>query len=78
VTLEGAVNPGTETELSVALTAPTEAGTYRSNWMMTDFSGTYFGDEVYVLIVVSGSASSTPTTQPSATFTATAAATQQP
>ena len=78
VTLEGTVNPGSETELSVALTAPTKAGTYRSNWMMTDFSGTYFGDEVYVLIVVNGSASSTPTTQPSATFSATAMATQQP
>jgi hypothetical protein len=78
LTLEGAVNPGTETELSVTLTAPTEAGTYRSNWIMTDFGGTYFGDEVYVLIVVSGSATSTPTVQPSATLTPTATVTQEP
>jgi len=78
LTLEGAVNPGTETELSVTLTAPMEAGTYRSNWIMTDFSGIYFGDEVYVLIVVSSSASATPEIQPSATFTATASVTQEP
>jgi hypothetical protein len=78
MTLEGPINPGTETELSVALTAPTAAGTYRSNWIMTDFGGTYFGDEVYVLIVVSGSATATPEIQPSATLTATATMTQEP
>ena len=36
----------------------------------------YFGDEVYVLIVVGDSASSTPTVPPSETSTATATATQ--
>lgn len=77
MTLEGAVSAGTETELSVILTAPTAAGTYRSNWMMTDFGGTYFGDEVYVLIIVSGSASSTSTVQ-SSTSTATIAVTETP
>jgi hypothetical protein len=76
VTLESAVNPGTVTELSVDLTAPTPAGTYRGNWIMTDFGGTYFGDEVYVLIVVSSSETSTPTVQPTATIAATA--TQEP
>jgi len=78
LTLESAVNPGTVTELSVDLTAPTQAGTYRSNWIMTDFGGTYFGDEVYVLIVVSDGATSTPAVQESATSTVTATATQQP
>ena len=78
LTLEGAVNAGTETELTVTLTAPTEAGTYRSNWIMTDFSGTYFGDEVYVLIIVNGTASSTPTAQLSSTPTTTIAVTDTP
>jgi hypothetical protein len=71
LTLEGAVNAGSEAELSVTLTAPTEAGTYRSNWIMTDFGGTYFGDEVYVLIIVNGSASSTPSIQSTSTSTET-------
>ncbi len=81
MTLEGAVSAGTETELSVILTAPTASGTYRSNWMMTDFGGTYFGDEVYVLIIVSGSASSTSTVQSStstATITVTETLTETP
>ena len=51
------VTPGTETELSLALTAPNTTGTFRGNWRMTNAAGAYFGDEVYVLIVVSGSAS---------------------
>lgn len=76
--LEKTVKPGAETELSVALTAPTTPGTYRSNWRMSTESGAYFGDEVYVLIVVSGTpaASSSPTATgtrgPTATTTATA------
>jgi hypothetical protein len=76
--LEKTVKPGAEIELSVALTAPTTPGTYRSNWRMSTESGAYFGDEVYVLIVVSGTpaASSSPTATgtkgPTATTTATA------
>jgi len=56
---------------SVSLTAPSSAGTYRGNWRMTTSTGTYFGDEVYVLIVV-GSSTATATTQASATSVATA------
>lgn len=78
LTLEGAVNAGTEAELSVTLTAPTEAGTYRSNWIMTDFGGTYFGDEVYVFIIVNGSASSTPSVQSTSTSTETPTETPEP
>ena len=61
LTLDKAVNAGTETELSVALTAPTTPGSYRGNWRMTNAAGTHFGDEVFVLIIVEGSAS-TPST----------------
>jgi len=74
VGLENAVQPGSETNISVALTAPTSAGTYRGNWRMTNASATYFGDEVYVLIVVSGSAA-TATSGPSATIAPTEAPT---
>jgi hypothetical protein len=72
-TLQTAVSVGSETELSVSLTAPTTKGTYRGNWRMTNASNAFFGDEVYVLIVVSGS-TMTPTT-PTATVTATPSAT---
>lgn len=77
VTLNSAVQPGKETDLSVSLTAPSSAGTYRGNWRMSTGSGTYFGDEVYVLIVV-GSSTATATTQASATSapSATAIATE--
>lgn len=77
VTLSSAVQPGKETDLSVSLTAPSSAGTYRGNWRMTTGTGTYFGDEVYVLIVV-GNATATATTQASATTAATTAATTEP
>jgi hypothetical protein len=67
------VTPGSEAELSVALTAPSTTGTFRGNWRMTNAAGTYFGDEVYVLIVVSGTAStSTPTMTITPTITPTA------
>ena len=68
VTLDSAVQPGKEADLSVGLTAPNAAGTYRGNWRMTTSSGAYFGDEVYVLIVVSGP-TVTATLKPSATQT---------
>jgi hypothetical protein len=70
------VQPGNTADISVAMTAPTTAGTYRGNWRMTNAAGSYFGDEVYVLIIVgsatvtpTGSASSTPTTTPTSTST---------
>jgi hypothetical protein len=70
LSLANAVQPGKETDLSVDLTAPSTAGTYRGNWRMTNASGTYFGDEVYVLIVV-GTATATPTQGKTATPTST-------
>ncbi len=62
LTLDKAVNPGTETELSVAMTAPNASGSHRGNWRMATAAGANFGDEVYVIIVVSGSASTTTST----------------
>lgn len=59
--LDKAVSPGTETELSVAMTAPSTSGSHRGNWRMANATGTNFGDEVYVIITVSGSAATTST-----------------
>jgi hypothetical protein len=78
VALKNAVQPGKEADLSVSLTAPNAAGTYRGNWRMTTANGESFGDEVYVLIVVGGStatatirASATQTLGPTATLSPT-------
>lgn len=69
-TLESEVQSGEEADVSVELTAPNAAGTYRGNWRMSTASGTYFGDEVYVLIVV-GSPTPSATSKASATTTLT-------
>ena len=61
LTLDKAVDPGKETDLSVAMTAPSTQGTFQGNWRMSTAAGVYFGDEVYVIIVVGSSTSATPT-----------------
>jgi len=86
LTLDKAVNTGTETELSVVMTAPNASGSHRGNWRMATAVGANFGDEVYVIIVVSGSAATTTSTatstgvvtQASSTPTATATTTATP
>lgn len=70
VELTSAVQPGDTADISVNLTAPTTAGSYRGNWRMTNAAGTFFGDEIFVLIVVSGTAA---TSTPSASATPTLA-----
>jgi hypothetical protein len=75
ISLSSAVPTGSEVNLSVDLTAPNTAATYRGNWRMANASGTYFGDEIYVQIVVG---SSTATATPSATTAATSAPTATP
>ncbi len=85
LTLDKALSPGAETELSISMTAPSTAGTHRSNWRMANATGTNFGDEVYVIVVVSGSAATTSTSTATgvpalatATPTATPTATETP
>ena len=68
--LDKPVNPGAETELSVAMTAPSNSGNIRSNWRMSTATGTFFGDEVYVLIVVGGGGTSATATTAPGTATA--------
>ena len=80
LTLDDAVDTGKEVELSVDMTAPSSSGTHRGNWRMANPNGASFGDEVYVLIRVGGTATITPTakatTSPSGTPTATASPTE--
>lgn len=61
LTLSTSVAAGVQYDLSVPMTAPSTPGTYQSNWRMSTASGQFFGNEVYVLIVV-GSAAPTNTT----------------
>ena len=76
-TLPSSVASNVEIEISIAMTAPTnKTGNLRGNWRMSTTGGQYFGDEVYVLIVVGGpTLTPTKTSTPTATATNTATAT---
>lgn len=77
--LPSAVAPNATLDISVAMIAPTKTGTLRGNWRMQTAGGQFFGDEVYVQIVVGGSAATgTSTTSSASTATVTATATITP
>lgn len=68
-TLPSPVAANAEIDVSIAMTAPSnKTGSLRGNWRMSTVGGQYFGDEVYVVIVVGGA-----TLTPTATATATKA-----
>jgi hypothetical protein len=73
-----AVAPGSTTDASVDLTAPTEPGTYRGNWQLQGPDGARFGSVIYVQIVVPSPATETPTATPTITATATTTPTTVP
>ena len=89
-TLPSAVGPGSVIDISVAMVAPNKTGSVRGNWRMSTAGGEFFGDEVYVVIVVggatvtatggaaTGTATPTATTGTSATATSTPTATATP
>lgn len=65
--LPAAVDPGGTIEISVGLVAPATAGTHTSKWRLKNADGNFFGEWVYVQIVVSGVATAigpTPTPAP--------------
>ena len=71
VALSSAVASGAQYDISVPMTAPSTAGTYQSNWRMQTAGGQFFGNEVYVVIVVGGAGTtSTPPTSTPVTATA--------
>ena len=53
-TLQQAVLANADTEISVPMTAPNKAGSARGNWRMSTTAGQFFGDEVYLVILVGG------------------------
>ncbi|MCJ7432369.1 MAG: NBR1-Ig-like domain-containing protein [Anaerolineales bacterium] len=60
------VSVGVVTELSIEMTAPADrTGTITGTWRMSGANGTYFGDALYVTIVLGGATTST--AAPSAT-----------
>jgi Ig-like domain-containing protein len=78
LTLPASVPAGAQYDISVPMVAPSTSGTLRGNWRMSTASGQYFGDEVYVVIVVGGGAAATNTTGPAATSTSAPAVTATP
>jgi len=58
-TLPASVASGATYDISVSMTAPSTSGTFRGNWRMATASGQFFGDEVYVQIIVGGGAAAT-------------------
>jgi hypothetical protein len=55
-TLPSAVAVNATLDISIAMTAPTnKTGAVRGNWRMSTAAGQFFGDEVYVIVVVGGS-----------------------
>lgn len=51
-------------DVSIKMKAPLEAGTYTGNWTIKDDQGISFGDLFFVTIVVTSSATETPTPAP--------------
>lgn len=70
VALSEPIAPGQPLDISVILIAPTQAGTYRSNWQLANAAGERFGvggfieDAVYTRIIVDPNASASATPAP--------------
>ena len=68
--LPSAIAPNATVDISVAMVAPARSGTLRGDWQMSTAGGQFFGDIVYVQIVVGGAAAITNTPgTPAATST---------
>ena len=67
--LPQAVPSQQQANVTVKLTAPTTAGTYKGWWRLANSQGSAFGQEVYVVIVVSGSGATLTGTPGTATAT---------
>ena len=77
-TLPSSVAAGAVFDISVPMTAPNKSGTLRGNWRMSTAAGQFFGDEVYVQVVVGGGAAATNTGSAAATSTTAPATTAAP
>lgn len=68
-TLPSSVAAGAVTDISVSMTAPNKSGTIRGDWRMSTASGQFFGDQVYVQVVVGGGGAAATNTGAAATAT---------
>jgi hypothetical protein len=66
-TLPQSVPANSQIEISIAMTAPSKTGSIRGNWRMSTTAGQFFGDEVYLVILVGSTNTSVP--EPTATET---------
>jgi hypothetical protein len=53
-TLPQSVPANAQVEISVEMIAPNKTGSIRGNWRMSTSAGQFFGDEVYLVILVGG------------------------
>ena len=63
-TLTKTVSPGTQTELSIPMTAPSTTGSVTGSWRMSTSNGVFFGNLVWVTISIAsptGTETETPT-----------------
>ncbi len=72
------VAPGSNTDISVGLVAPTAPGTYRGTWQLQSPEGVRFGSQIYVQIIVPEPATATPTPTEEPTETPTVEVTETP
>ena len=63
-TLPQSVPVNSQIDISVAMTAPNKTGSIRGNWRMSTAAGQFFGDEVYVMIMIGGGTGATNTSAP--------------
>ncbi len=70
-TLSASVAAGAVTDISVAMIAPNKSGTLRGDWRMSTAGGQFFGDQVYVQVVIGGSGATNTTSAATATSTST-------
>ena len=66
-TLTESVPANAQVELSVPMTAPNKTGSIRGNWRMSTTAGQFFGDEVYLVILVGGTNTSVPAAETATT-----------
>jgi hypothetical protein len=71
-TLPQSVPANTVVDISIEMTAPNKPGSVRGNWRMSTTAGQFFGDEVYLVILVGGAGeAATDTSAPAPTETET-------
>jgi hypothetical protein len=69
-TLPQSVPADSVVDISVEMTAPNKPGSIRGNWRMSTTAGQFFGDEVYLVILVGGAgAAATNTSAPATAVT---------